>query len=432
MYLINKTLCFLFLGFLLGDIFPQEQYYISTNGNINNSFSKRGIYNVSYIPPLKNKNSIEVLDSLICVLLNGNKIKFAYNYNEDLTLDYFTMADWFNGEWIFSAKHKNTYNFEGKLETILWEWFQASSGEWIKDAKVIFIYDSLGNKIASSHQVYDGQKFINYFKDEYYYNAANNLLSSVHQNWIDSIWVNRSKIVWSFTPENVNDTTLFQVWTNAQWVNYQLNIYEYDEKLNIISNLAKRWLENNWANIGMGSFEYDVNNNCMLNIWKIANNNTWENWFRIFYEYDENNNLIHLFGEEWENGQWVPEDEPLSVTNPDGIVIGFIAKELFLHYNPPTSVEGEKNEVNGFNLFQNYPNPFNPNTIISYNIQDYSLVTLNIYNLLGEKIRTLIQQNQAPGKYQINFDGDNLPGGIYFYELITDKIKITKKMILLR
>ena len=49
---------------------------------------------------LKNNNSDEVLDSLICVYLSGNKTKLTYNYNNNLSLNYFTFVDWFNGEWI--------------------------------------------------------------------------------------------------------------------------------------------------------------------------------------------------------------------------------------------------------------------------------------------------------------------------------------------
>ncbi len=432
MNLINKTLCLLFLCFLVAEIFPQEQFYILTNGNINNSFPRRSIYKVSTVTSLKNNDSAKVLDSLICIYLNGNRIRIAYNYNNDLSLNYFTIADWFNGEWIISDKRTNTYNFEGKLETVLWERFNASSGEWIKVAKDVFNYDSLGNRVYYLHQNFNGQEFENDFKYENFYDTANNLMSSVNQDWIDNIWVNRYKSVYTYTIENVNDTILFQIWTNDQWVNDQLNVYEYDQTLNIISNLVKRWQEDNWLNFAKETFEYDVNNNCVLEIWEIANNSTWGNWFRIFYEYGENNNLIHLFGEEWENGQWIPEDVPLRVTNPDGILIGFIAKELFLYYSPPTNVKNEKNIINGFILFQNYPNPFNPNTVISYNIPEHSLVTLNIYNTLGEKIKTLMQQEQAPGKYQLNFNGNNLPSGIYFYQLKTEKFQQTKKMLLLR
>lgn len=432
MYLLKKTPFLLLLGFLVVEIFPQEQSYISTNGNINYSFPKRSIYNVSTITQLKNNNSAEVLDSLICIYLNGDKTRIAYNYNDDLSLNYFTIADWFNGEWINSDKHTNTYNSDGNLESVLWEWFNTSSEEWLIDAKDVYNYDSLGNRITFLHQDYNGQEFINEFRYEYCYNTTNNVISSLEEFWNNGKWVNASKTINTYNNTNLKDTTLMQDWKNDQWINYQLNIYEYDEMLNINSNLAKRWQENNWLNFGMGSFEYDVNNNCVLEIWEIASNNNWENWFRIFYEYDDNNNLIHLFGEEWENDQWVPENEVLKVTNPDGILYGYLAKEIFLFYRNPTSVGSEKNIADGFNLLQNYPNPFNPNTVISYNIPVHSLVTLNIYNLLGEKIKTLIQQEQAPGKYQINFDGNNLPSGIYFYQLKADKFQQTKKMLLLR
>lgn len=431
MNLINKTLCLLLIGFLVVEIFPQEQFYISTNGSINNSFPKRSIYIVSNITPLKNNNSAKVLDSLICVYLNGYKIKIAYNYNDDLTLDYFTSADWFNGEWIISDKRTNTYNFEGKLETVLWEWFNASSGEWIRVAKDVFNYNSLGNQITYLHQVYDGQEFINDFKYENCYDTANNLLSSVNQDCIDNKWVNRSKSVYTYTPENVNDTALFQVWTNEQWINYQMNILKYDVDLKIISNLAKRWDGNNWLNLGRGTYDYDINNNRVLEYWEIAFNNTWENWFRIFYEYDDNS-LIHLFGEEWLNGQWVPENEPLSITNPDGIMIGFLAKEIFLYYSPLTSVGSENNIANGFNLLQNYPNPFNPVTTINYQIKEQGLVQLKVYNLLGQEIVTLVNEFQSSGIYETLFDASNLPSGVYIYSLRVNDFIQNNKMTLLK
>jgi hypothetical protein len=431
MNLFNKTLCLLLLGFLVIEIFPQEQYYISTNGNINDSFPKRSIYNVPTITPLKNNNSAEVLDSLIYISTYGDRNRIAYNYNDDLSLNYFTRAVWYNNEWITLDKHTNTYNSDGNLESVLWEWFNNSSGEWFKDAKDVYNYDSLENRIFHLHQFFNGQDFVNNFKYENYFDGRN-LLLSVSQKWIDNEWINRSKSIYKYTPEKVNDTILFQIWTNDQWLNYYLGNYEYDEKLNINTSQTKIWQEQQWIDYALGKFDYDENNNLVLeNFQKIVYGN-WENWFRIFYEYDDNNNLIHLFGEEWKNDQWVPENEPLKVTNPDGILYGYLAKEIFLYYSKPTSVESEKNIVSEFNLLQNYPNPFNPNTVISYNIPEHSLVTLNIYNLLGEKIKTLIQQEQVPGKYQINFDGNNLPSGIYFYQLKTDKFQQTKKMLILR
>ncbi|MGD8782209.1 MAG: T9SS type A sorting domain-containing protein [Ignavibacteria bacterium] len=430
MNLVNKLICLLFYCLLVTEGFAQEQSYNSGNGK---TFLTRNIYMMSNLStPSKRNNSFNILDSLVIIYENDSRTRITYTYNNDLSLNYFTNAIWYNGEWINSGKHTNTYNSDGNLELVLWEWFNTSSEEWLKDAKDVYNYDSLGNRINYLHQVYNGQEIINKFRYEYCYNTTNNVISSLRESWNNGKWVNASKTSNTYSSANLKDTTLMQYWENDQWVNYQLNIYEYDEKLNIISNLAKRWQDNDWLNVGMGSFEYDVNNNCVLENWEIASNNNWENWSRIFYEYDDNNNLIHLFGEEWKNGQWVPENEPLKVTNPDGILFGYLAKEIFLYYSKPTSVEIEKIIADGFNLLQNYPNPFNPSTVISYNIPEHSLVTLNIYNLLGEKIKTLVKQEQTPGKYQIKFDGNNFPSGIYFYQLKTDKFQQTKKMLLLR
>jgi hypothetical protein len=428
MDLLKKTIWLLFFGFLAVNIFPQGQSYISINGNIKNSFTEKSFYTVPTTTSLKNNNSDKVLDSLIC----DDNTKLAYNYNNNLSLNYFTFANWFNGEWILTDKRTNTYNSDGNLESVLWEWFNAISEEWAKDAKDVYNYDSLGNRVYNLHQNFNGQEFENVFKYENYYDTANNLVSSVNQNWIDSIWVNRSKFIYAYTPENVNDTALFQVWTNEQWLNYHMNILKYDEELNIISNLAKRWDGNNWLNFGRGTYEYDINNNRVLETWEIANNNSWENWFRIFYEYDDDNNLIHLFGEEWENGQWVPEEEGLLVTNPDGIIIGFIAKEIFLYYSPPTNVGSEKNIANGFNLFQNYPNPFNPITHIDFILMDRTNVTLKVYNTLGQEIKTLVDEEMIPGYYSRIFDGSNLPSGVYFYTITAGNFTATKKLILLK
>jgi hypothetical protein len=432
MIFLKQTLWLLFFGLLAENILPQGEHYFPIKGNIDNSFTEKSFCTVPTATTFEKDNTEDVLDSLICVYLNGDKIKIVYNYNDDLTLDYFTFADWFNGEWIIFDKRTNTYNSYGNLESVLWEWFNSSSGEWLNDARDVYYYDSLGNQTTYLHQLYDGQEFINDFRYEYFFNTINNVTSSLEAFWNNGKWVNDSKSVYTYTPKNLIDTALFQVWTNEQWINYQMNILEYDEELNIMSNLAKRWEGNNWLNLGLGTYEYDINNNRVLEYWKIAVNNNWENWFRIFYEYDDKYNLIHLFGEEWVGGQWVPEDEPLIITNPDGIIIGFFAKEIFQYYSPPTSVENENNIVNGYNLFQNFPNPFNPSTSINFTLPEGDFINLEVFNVLGEKVKTLVNEFKVAGMHTIQFEANELANGTYLYVLRTTNFTQAKKMILLK
>ncbi len=86
-----------------------------------------------------------------------------------------------------------------------------------------------------------------------------------------------------------------------------------------------------------------------------------------------------------------------------------------------------------FKLSQNYPNPFNPTTTISFQLPEKALVTLKVYNILGQEVAVLLNSSKDAGSYQINFDGAKLASGIYIYRLSTNSgIIATKKMTLLK
>lgn len=83
-------------------------------------------------------------------------------------------------------------------------------------------------------------------------------------------------------------------------------------------------------------------------------------------------------------------------------------------------------------LRQNYPNPFNPLTTITYQLPKSSNVELSIYNLLGQKIKSLFFQKQQAGKYQIKWDASDLASGIYYYKIKAGEFRQVKKMVLMR
>ncbi len=106
--------------------------------------------------------------------------------------------------------------------------------------------------------------------------------------------------------------------------------------------------------------------------------------------------------------------------------------EFFVYLIPLTSIKDELNTSLNFELKQNYPNPFNPKTNIVFTIPENDFVTLKIYNLLGQEIKTLIDQKLDAGFYSVEFDGKDLPSGIYLYSIQTTKINQTKKMVLIK
>lgn len=86
----------------------------------------------------------------------------------------------------------------------------------------------------------------------------------------------------------------------------------------------------------------------------------------------------------------------------------------------------------GYTLSQNYPNPFNPATTIRFDIRNWGPVTLQVFNVMGQKVATLINSSLAPGSYEVIFDGAGLPSGIYFYQLTANNFRATRKMVLTR
>ncbi|MFH1194250.1 MAG: T9SS type A sorting domain-containing protein [bacterium] len=98
------------------------------------------------------------------------------------------------------------------------------------------------------------------------------------------------------------------------------------------------------------------------------------------------------------------------------------------------SITTIKEEVvpTSFSLTQNYPNPFNPSTVISFQLPVVSEVQLKVYDILGKKVATLINESKPAGNYEVKFDASNLSSGIYFYQLNAGSFTATKKLILLK
>lgn len=85
-----------------------------------------------------------------------------------------------------------------------------------------------------------------------------------------------------------------------------------------------------------------------------------------------------------------------------------------------------------YKLYQNFPNPFNPATIISYKINKGGFVTLKVYNLVGQVVKTLVEQYQESGTYSKQFDASKLSAGVYLYKLQVNDYTSVKRMTLIK
>jgi photosystem II stability/assembly factor-like uncharacterized protein len=85
-----------------------------------------------------------------------------------------------------------------------------------------------------------------------------------------------------------------------------------------------------------------------------------------------------------------------------------------------------------FELLQNYPNPFNPNSKFKFQMPKSEFVKLKVYDALGKEIQTLVNEQLSPGTYEVDFDGSNLPSGVYYYKLEAGSFTKTRKMVLIK
>ena len=100
----------------------------------------------------------------------------------------------------------------------------------------------------------------------------------------------------------------------------------------------------------------------------------------------------------------------------------------------PTAVteEAQTPSAATFALFQNYPNPFNPSTAIRFSVPRQSMVTISMYNVLGQKVATLVGEVVAPGMRTVTWEAAGMPAGVYFCRLVAGSHSQTRKLLLLK
>ncbi len=121
----------------------------------------------------------------------------------------------------------------------------------------------------------------------------------------------------------------------------------------------------------------------------------------------------------------VDQNNELYMCCANGVVYKFV--------NTIIGINGNGGNVPAdFVLEQNYPNPFNPATTLKFSIVNNGFVTLSIFNLAGQEIESLINENLNPGTYNIEWKPENIPSGVYIYRLTVNGNSLDKKMVLIK
>jgi len=134
---------------------------------------------------------------------------------------------------------------------------------------------------------------------------------------------------------------------------------------------------------------------------------------------------------------WVVKDVIPSVSvdlNSIGIDLAFTVPGRVRELTQgAVGISGESNIVpDKFSLSQNYPNPFNPATVINYELSKAEFISLKVFDILGNEVRSLVNEKQNAGRYSVEFNGADLPSGVYYYRLSSSDFNEVKMMTLIK
>lgn len=153
-------------------------------------------------------------------------------------------------------------------------------------------------------------------------------------------------------------------------------------------------------------------------------------WFN-FYKLTKNNQLIHFSINHPEITNVLFQDVILSKDHK--IYLLTFGDIIVLEEDSTTNIESEDNIlIEDFCLFQNFPNPFNPTTTIIYHIPFTTNVQMKVYDVLGNEVAILVNQQKSAGSHKVEFNSSNLSSGIYFYHLQAGEFSQTNKMVLVK
>lgn len=114
------------------------------------------------------------------------------------------------------------------------------------------------------------------------------------------------------------------------------------------------------------------------------------------------------------------------------LIIYIIFFGLLINVSAQNNPDSKSNKAISYELDQNYPNPFNPSTTIKYALPQPGFVTLKVYNMLGQEVKTLVNEFKEAGTHTVEFKAEDLMTGMYFYKIQVGDFSQVKKMTLLK
>ena len=406
--------------------------------------------------PTKNNNLIIIGLFLISASFADDKLNNLINdeyenISSRTAIDYDTkvVQAWRDSVWVNKSKKVKTYNDNGYLSQK--DSYKYRDDEWSLRGMTVYENNDNGGPEIKTKQAYRNDAWINRYSTNFSYNDGGLLMSKVEQKWRQDVWRNKKETAliyegdlcvtktiskWRdstwvdrvlkelfYNDNGDRDEKITYKWRDSTWTPRHRVIYSYNDNAALSEKLVYKWTDSTWVDKARASVGYDDNQNpAQVLLEKKDSTDAWVNVSLRENTYSDNGLLTETVRSKWRDENWLPRKRYEYNYSTDREVLSAGAPAAL-----PKKIV----------LSQAYPNPFNPATTISYRLLEANHVRVDIYDMIGNKVRTLVSQTQNAGtkSYQWNATNDlgqSVSAGMYIYTIQAGDFIQSKKMVLLK
>jgi hypothetical protein len=350
-----------------------------------------------------------------------NNYRYVISYDGNNNRTELLYQVWNGSTWLNQSRYLYTYFPSGSVEMITTQSWDGSN--WINSNRNSYQWNAGGFITSELYEMWNGGAWENDFKEEYTYDANNNNTIRLGLDWNGSAWVNDYQSLFTYDANNNNTEVILQTWNGTDWDNNTREEYTYTRDLPagniadlVATALFQTWnnVISQWENVWRYTYSYNTQSLLVNSLYENWNGTNWDYNYQTNISYDVNGNMDTATSQIWNGTMWVNNSRSIWTW-------------LFV-----VGIEDDENAASSYYLFNNYPNPFNPVTTIKYSIPEAAFVNIKVYNLIGQEIAELVNEEMQKGNHKVTFSAVNLPSGAYFYRIQAGNYIETRKMMLVK
>jgi hypothetical protein len=355
-------------------------------------------------------DTVMTIAGLVTASPVSDKVVIAYSKTTD------TSTQWYNDIVYILSNDGLTWNFTNR--TNITNYGTDEDSLWAyTDLDAVFDYNDNLNVIWTAQWVTESG--IYYRTELLFYNSGTQQITSVTNPWPDSLWASGG--------------CDFGVWNRSIT---KMNLGVYHE--NSVNGIFATWTQFDTADCSSGGYangdiymSYSINNGAT---WatpvNVTNSQTpgcfagecdSDHWSSLADVVDDS---LHIFYVNDKDAGGLPQTEGANTENP------------MMYLAVPNPLSGGINDASvkptNFTLAQNYPNPFNAKTVVSFELKEATPVKVEVFDVTGARVTTLINQRLSAGAHQVTWNAENVSSGVYYYKLTAGSTSESKQMVLLK